>query len=175
MTRNLTLLLTAAIVSVGTAVPLAAHAATASVPVRVAKCEPRAHPFDPASGYSTAYYRTAGPYSWYDVYGHPFQQPHVTRATPILAIDYTNVTSKPIKQIDFGLVSGGKLVTEVRDVGTFAPGSEIKHEFGITEEALASGASQCVPLRSTFADGTTWKNPELPKPTAKTYASPSPP
>jgi hypothetical protein len=103
-----------------------------------------------------------GEYSGSDVYAHPFHQPNLTRETPIVAIDYTNQTQKPIKQIDFGIVSNGKLAAEVRDVGTFAPGVEIKHEFGLT--SLPSGTSRCIPLQASFADGTTWRNPQLPKP-----------
>ncbi len=98
------------------------------------------------------------------MYGHPFQQPHIGPKTPILAIDYTNATSKPMKSIDFGLVSSGKLLTEVRDVGSFSPGTEIKREFGVSEAALSATSPQCVPLRITYTDGTTWRNPKLPSP-----------
>ena len=162
MTRHFTALLAVAIATAATAMPIASHAATTSSPVRVASCEPRSHPFDQQAGYTVAMPPPGGENSGSDVYGHPFQRPpNVTRETPVLAISYTNQTQKPIKQIDFALVSNGTLVEEVRDVGTFAPGVQIKHEFGL--KSLPSGTSKCIPLQASFADGTTWKNPKLPK------------
>ena len=67
--------------------------------------------------------------------------------------------------IEFGLVANGRLVAEVRDVGTFSPGAEIKHQFGLNPNVfpLQTALSRCVPLRIIFADGTTWKNGHLPK------------
>ena len=164
MTRNLTALLAAAVMGVAIAAPVWAQAATSSSPVRVARCEARSHPFDPPTGYTGGYFPPGGDNVWHDPYGHPFHQPNITRATPTIAIDYTNLSPKPIKQVDFGVVSDGKLVTEVRDVGTFSPGTEIKHEFGAEEAVLSATAPQCVPLRITFEDGTTWRNARVPSP-----------
>src|ERR1700761_1135688 len=93
MTRHLTTVLAIAIASSVCALPVLTHAATS--PVRVMKCEPRSHPFDPSSDFSPAHYPAGGPYQgWHDAYGHPFRPQSVTRETPILAIDYTNQSSK---------------------------------------------------------------------------------
>ena len=55
-------------------------------------------------------------------------------------------------------------MAEVRDVGTFSPGAEIKHKFGISTNVfpLQTGLPQCVPLGIQFEDGTKWRNPALP-------------
>ena len=95
----------------------------------------------------------------------------------MLGIDYTNKTQKVMREIEFGLIANGNLVAEVKDVGTFSPGIEIKHEFGISHNVfpLQTGLARCVPLRIKFADGTKWRNPRLPaKPRRQMYESPSP-
>ena len=53
------------------------------------------------------------------------------------------------------------MVAEVRDVGTFSPGAEIKHQFGLSPNVFPLGTSivECVPLKITFVDGSKWKNP----------------
>lgn len=98
------------------------------------------------------------------VYGYRYYQPRVARAHPTLGIAYSNATEKVMKQIEFGLVANGNLVAEVKDVGTFSPGAEIKHEFGLSPNVfpLQTSLAECVPLKIAFEDGTKWKNPRLP-------------
>jgi hypothetical protein len=93
---------------------------------------------------------------------------------PTLAIDYVNVTSEVMKEIEFGLVVHGNMVAEVKDVGTFSPGAEIKHEFGVSRNIfpIQTSYAQCVPLKITFADGTRWKNPHLPALRESIYGKP---
>jgi hypothetical protein len=80
-----------------------------------------------------------------------------------LLIAYTNISQKTMHIIEFGLLSNELLAGEVRDVGSFAPGTEVKHKLGLQLSAILPGSSRCVPLRITYADGTTWRNPRLPK------------
>ena len=116
-----------------------------------------------SGGWVPAYYPPA-PYYWPSVYGYRYYQPPVRTQNPTLAIDYSNATDKVMKQIEFGLIAGGRLVAEVKDVGTFSPGAEIKHEFGLSPNVfpLQTSMTRCVPLRITFEDGTKWRNPRLP-------------
>jgi len=109
-----------------------------------------------------------------DVYGARFYQPPITTTNPQLAIDYTNVSTKTMTTIEFGLLANRILVAEVRDVGKFSPHAEIKHRFGLSPNVfpLRTGLPQCVPLRITFADGTKWRNPALPHENDKIYTHP---
>ncbi len=130
-------------------------------PIKVLTCNPsRGNAFAP--GYVPAYY-PVGPYYWADVYGQRYYQVPL-RSNPSLGINYVNQTQVVIKEIEFGLVAKGNLVAEVRDVGTFSPGVEIRHEFGISPNVfpLGTGLARCVPLRISFENGTTWENPHLP-------------
>ena len=115
-----------------------------------------------APGYAFGYY-PAGPYLWPDVYGNRYYQAPL-RSNPTLRIDYTNATNRTIKEIEFGLVANGNLVAEVRDIGTFSPSIEIRHEFGLSPNVfpLRTALARCVPLRVTYADGARWTNPHLP-------------
>lgn len=132
-------------------------------PIRVNGCNPQRNAvYGP--GWRPAYYPYGAPYwGWASVYGPTYYQyPVAHNAT--LGIDYMNVTSRVMKTIEFGLIARGQLVAEVRDVGTFSPGAEIKHEFGLNPNVfpLQTSFARCIPLRITFADGTRWRNPRLP-------------
>lgn len=143
------------------ALPIQALAALHPHPIRVLTCNPsRGTAFAP--GYVPAYY-PAGPYYWADVYGQRYYQAPL-RSNPSLGIDYVNQTQIVIKEIEFGLIAKGSLVAEVRDVGTFSPGVEIRHEFGISPNVfpLGTGLARCVPLRISFENGSMWENPHLP-------------
>jgi hypothetical protein len=111
---------------------------------------------------------------WPDSYGSTYYQPPSSTAGPVLLIAFTNISNKPIHIIEFGLLSNEILAGEVRDVGTFAPGSEIKHKLGLQLSAILPGSSRCVPLKITYADGTTWRNPRLP-PKGHSFNSKIPP
>ena len=145
-------------------------------PVKVTTCNPQqnAQAFGPA--YVPGYYPVGPYYGWYDVYGYRYYQPPVVTTNPTLAIDYSNQTNKVMKEVEFGLIANGHLVAEVKDVGTFSPGVEIKHEFGLSQNVfpLQTALSHCVPLRITYADGTKWRNPRLPQHRRQMYATPPP-
>jgi hypothetical protein len=139
----------------------AAAVVTGESPVHVKTCNPQQGAVT-YPGFVGGYY-PVGRYYWPDVYGYNYYQPPIQN-NPSLAIDYVNVTSKPIKEIEFGLLARGNLVAEVRDVGTFSPNAEIKHQFGLNPNVfpLGTGLPRCVPLHVHFEDGTSWKNPHLP-------------
>ena len=131
--------------------------------IKVSRCDPQQGNTFVSSAYVPGYY-PVGRYYWTDVYGRRFYQPAVTRTNPELSIDYTNEGAKVATQIEFGLVARGHLVAEVRDVGTFSPGAEIKHRFGLSPNVfpIGTGLAQCVPLRITYQDGTKWRSHRLP-------------
>jgi hypothetical protein len=122
--------------------------------------------YAPGWGYRGGYYG--------DPWGARYYQPPVTTANPQLGIDYTNISHKPMTEIQFGLVANGVVKAEVRDVGTFSPGAEIKHKFGISANTfpIGTGLPQCVPFHITFADGTKWRNPALPPKNTHIYYHP---
>ncbi len=131
-------------------------------PLQVTACDPSRNVVA-ARGWVPAYY-PAGPYYWPSVYGVRYYQPPIRTANASLNIAYTNTTAKTMKEIEFGLIANGNLVAEVKDVGTFSPGAEIKHEFGLNPNVfpLQTALARCVPLRISFEDGTKWRNPHLP-------------
>ena len=132
-------------------------------PIKVQRCDPMLKNTAYPVGYVPGYYPYGGPYFWTDIYGYRYTQAQVSR-NAFLAIDYVNRSAVPIRSIEFGLVTNGRLVAEVRDVGTFSPGAEIKHEFGLNPNVfpIQTGLPRCVALRVLFQDGTRWKNPRLP-------------
>jgi hypothetical protein len=140
----------------------AANAQEMSHPVQVNRCEPSAGHVPPA-GFVPGYY-PYGRYYWNDVYGYRYYQPGIA-SNPTLAIDYVNVSSKAATEIEFGLLARSNLVAEVRDVGTFSPNVEIKHDFGLSPNVfpLGTGLPRCVALRVVFANGSKWVNPHLPE------------
>lgn len=145
-----------------------AVAVTSASPVRVNACEPAQGRTTVSGGYVPGYYPRSGAYYWRDPYGYRYRQyamPVTTHTTaPELKIAYVNTSATPLKEVEFGLVAKGNLVAEVRDVGTFSPGVEIKHSFGLNPNVfpIGTGLAQCVPLRATAHDGTVWTNPHLP-------------
>jgi hypothetical protein len=142
-------------------------------PISVTTCNPQRNNYM-SGGFAPAYY-PGGPYwGWPSVYGYNYYQ-YPVQGDPTLSIDYSNATSVVMKDIEFGLIAHGQLVAEVRDVGTFSPGAEIKHQFGLNRNVFPLGTSlvQCVPLKITFADGTKWKNPHLPALRKSIYGKPN--
>ena len=128
--------------------------------VHVSTCEPHRNQ---VTAYTPGFYPTS-PYYWPNVYGVNYYQPPLRSSNPALLVDYTNVSAKPIKEIEFGLVARGTLVAEVKDVGTFSTGALIQHEFGLSPNVfpIGTGLAQCVPLKIKFQDGTKWRSPRLP-------------
>jgi hypothetical protein len=151
------------------------HAVPATELIKVTTCHPSLNMMQTGGYYGGfvpgGFYR--GGY-WPDAYGVGFYQPAVTTSNPQLAIDYTNISPKTMKQIEFGLVVNGILRAEVKDVGTFSPNAEIKHKFGLSANVfpIQSGLPQCFPLRVTFADGAKWRNPHLPPKNQHIYVHP---
>jgi hypothetical protein len=164
-------LLVAAAAATATAQPAPVTMTTPAKLIDVSSCVPtRPTRGSGFNDFSPAFYPLS-PYYWNDPYGFQFSQPALLPTSGSLAIDYTNVTTNVMKTIDFGLVARGKLVAEVRDVGTFSPNAEIKHEFGLDRNVfpLRTALSTCIPLRIVYADGTIWKNTHLPKTRKELY------
>ena len=140
---------------------------------KVSRCDPRANVNTVYPGYVPAFY-PARPFYWGDPYGYGYYQPPVTTANPTLSIDYTNITHKVMSTVEWGLVANGRLVAEARDVGTFSPGAEIKHQFGLSPNVfpLQTGLPHCIALRVKFADGTVVRNPNLPSERRQMYVKP---
>ena len=158
------------------------HPVGASQLIKVSHCHPSLNLMQsggyyagyPAAPYGFYGYGAYGRGYWPDVYGAGFYQPPVTTSNPQLAIDYVNVSSKVMKEIEFGLIVNGVLRAEVKDVGTFSPHAEIKHRFGISANVfpIQSGLPQCAPLRIKFDDGSHWRNPHLPPKNHNIYLNP---
>jgi hypothetical protein len=155
--------------------PGAAYALSSQVthPVRVTSCNPEKNEYV-SGGYMPAYYPGGAYWGWPSVYGYNYYQYPVHNQSPTLGIDYSNATQAVMTDIEFGLVANGRLVAEVRDVGTFSPGAEIKHKFGLNPNVfpLQTSFAKCVPLHIKFADGTKWRNPHLPALQRSIYAHP---
>jgi len=161
--------------STNVAMSMAAHVTTPH-PIRVSACNPERNVTYNYAGYTPGYYPYAyrGYWGWPSVYGPMYYQPPVAQANPTLGIDYANATNVVMKQIEFGLIVRGALVAEVKDIGTFSPGAEIKHKFGLNPNVfpLQTSYAKCVPLKITFEDGSHWKNPHLPAYHASMYGHP---
>jgi hypothetical protein len=131
--------------------------------ISVSNCNPQLNYRQSGGFYGYAPGPWPGGY-WPDAYGYRYYQPPVATTLPQLGIDYRNITPKTMHSIEFGLIANGRLVAEVKDVGTFTQNAEIKHTFALNPNVfpLQTGLPQCVPLRIIFADGTKWRNPMLP-------------
>jgi hypothetical protein len=144
-------------------------------PIRVSNCSPQRNVSYNWAGYTPGFYPgyAGGYWGWPSVYGPMYYQAPVEH-DPTLGIDYTNVTNHVMKEIEFGLIVRGELVAEVRDVGTFSPGAEIRHKFGLNPNVfpLQTSYAKCVPLKIAFEDGSHWKNPHLPAYRASMYGRP---
>jgi hypothetical protein len=162
------------------AVPAGASAythLTTAHPIKVSACNPQRNTYM-STAYTPAFYPAGYGYpgrywGWPSVYGPTYYQ-YPVEGEPTLAIDYANATTVVMKQIEFGLVVRGSLVAEVKDVGTFSPGAEIKHKFGLNPNVfpIQTSFAECVPLKITFEDGSHWKNPHLPALKRSIYGPP---
>ncbi len=152
-------------------------AARITHPIQVNACNPERNVRYNYSGYTPGFYPYGygygRPWGWPSVYGPTYYQAPV-QGQPTLGIDYVNATSMVMNQIEFGLIVRGSLVAEVKDVGTFSPGAEIKHKFGVSPNIfpIQTSFAKCVPLKIRFVNGKTWKNPHLPAYRASMYGSP---
>ena len=98
--------------------------------------------------------------AWTDMFGAAEAQPAMP---PNLVIDFQNVSAKPVKSIEWGLVRDGSVIAMARDTGMFDPNATIMHAYAIPYGVLHDNTSgTCVPLRVIYADGSTWTNPNMP-------------
>ncbi|MFY9720663.1 MAG: hypothetical protein WAK16_13575 [Candidatus Cybelea sp.] len=154
----------------------AAHLSTPH-PIHVNGCNPERNVSYNYAGYTPGFYPSYGLYGrywgWPSVYGATYYQ-YPVQNDPTLGIDYVNATNVVMKQIEFGLIVRGALVAEVKDEGTFSPGAEIKHKFGLSPNVfpIQTSYAKCVPLKITFEDGSKWRNPHLPAYHASMYGTP---
>jgi hypothetical protein len=125
---------------------------TAGSKITVAECSAHQHP----AGYPG--------HPWIDPYGGYHGVTNFPYTVGFLAIAYTNHATVAAKEVDFGLISRGSLIATAKDVGTFTPGVEIRHEFSVDPEIFPIGTAlpYCAVLRITYADGTEWRNPNPP-------------
>jgi hypothetical protein len=120
--------------------------------VRVMQCLPHLH--------------TAGTaHPWIDPYGVWHSSSDFPYSQGFLAITYVNDAKKPATEVDFGLVSRGTLIAVTNDVGSFATGASIAHEFSVSPQIFPIGTAlpYCAVLRVKYADGTEWHNPSPPQ------------
>ena len=130
------------------ALSLAAPPALAIVmpgPIRVHACVPQ---------------MSVPPQSFHGIYGRTYVQPGMPSS---VMVHYTNDGELAAKSVEFGLVVDGRIRSELRDVGSFARGAEIRHSLGVNRDvAIGRTNPNCVPLRVVFSDGSVWKNPDPP-------------
>lgn len=109
---------------------------------------------------------TAGTaHPWIDPYGIWHTAADFPYTEGFLAITYVNDAKQPASEVDFGLVSRRSLIAVANDVGSFAPGVAIAHEFSVSPEIFPIGTAfpYCAVLRVKYADGTEWHNPNPPQ------------
>jgi hypothetical protein len=76
-------------------------------------------------------------------------------------VTFKNVSPQTVKDVIFSVVSiaANVEVGRIDDVGTFSPNVSIRHEFSNSYDFLGPVNVKLVPLRATFADGSTWTAP----------------
>jgi hypothetical protein len=73
----------------------------------------------------------------------------------LITVAFTNQNDTPATDIVFALESDGKVIDRFEDVGSYAKGETIRHNFEDTQ--IANGQQLSVE-KATFADGTVWSN-----------------
>jgi hypothetical protein len=76
-------------------------------------------------------------------------------------ISFTNQSAVKATDVVFALETHGYVSDRFNDVGSFAPGVAIHHSF---PEIQPSDTMRVAVAEATFADGTVWKNPDVPAP-----------
>ena len=74
-------------------------------------------------------------------------------------IGFTNNYGSPATDVVFAVYSNGAEVTQFDDRGSFATGVAVNHTF---PQSRATSDQSVAVVKATFADGTTWQNPEVP-------------
>jgi len=78
-----------------------------------------------------------------------------------MTVAFTNNGPTAASDVQFALESNeGYILKYINDVGSFAPGVRIKHDYADNE--FADNGQQVAVAKVTFADGTVWTNPEIP-------------
>ncbi|MBV8222541.1 MAG: hypothetical protein JO293_04225 [Candidatus Eremiobacteraeota bacterium] len=154
-----------------------AASANSANPIKVGRCDLEVRGGRPG-GYSsttgfvgyTSGYTPGAPYWFNDPMGHAYYQPS-TSGSANLFIDFTNVSGKEMKIIEWGADVRGVLVAEARDAGKFSPNAEIKRKYGVEPNIVPREGVKltCVPLKIEYADGTTWSDKDMPPPSATLY------
>jgi hypothetical protein len=70
-------------------------------------------------------------------------------------IAFTNEYSAPATHVVFLLEANGSVVDRFDDVGSFAPGVQVRHTF---PERQSGGRFSVIVAAASFADGSTWQN-----------------
>jgi hypothetical protein len=65
----------------------------------------------------------------------------------------------PATRVAFVLLSGGVIIDRTDDVGTFSKGTTISYLFPAD---LYRSIQQVAVAKATFADGSVWRNPNVP-------------
>jgi hypothetical protein len=82
----------------------------------------------------------------------------------VVDVTFVNHKSSPATHVSFALVSHGTRLASLHADGTFSQGVAIRRQFA----THAPQRDQTVVLSSaTFADGTSWQNPNVPRGTFK--------
>lgn len=75
------------------------------------------------------------------------------------SIAFTNDNGSPATDVVFALEADGRIVEHFDDVGFFAPGVSIEHNFQVGSDY--NNITVAV-AKATFANGTVWDNPDVP-------------
>ena len=73
------------------------------------------------------------------------------------SVTYRNTSSKPMVSADFAIVMHGVIEAAAQDLHNLAPGDGNTTRFLLDDPHVYH--PRCVPLRATYADGSTWINP----------------
>jgi len=144
-------------VAISSLMPCAANAQgqkqTNGSNISVMRCEPHQHPTSFAG------------HPWIDPYGTYHTAANFPYIEGFLGVQYSNDAPVAATEVEFGLVSRDWLVAVVRDVGSFARGATIDHEFSLDPQIFPIGTAlpYCAVLYVKYADGTVWFNPSPPR------------
>lgn len=76
-------------------------------------------------------------------------------------VSFQNDADAPATDVVFDLVNDGAVVAQFNDVGRFTKGVRIDHSFPLNPFSTHDRV-EVVPAQASFANGTTWQNPDPP-------------
>ncbi len=88
----------------------------------------------------------------------------------VVRIEFQNTTDAAVREVTFHINDAAGHATQVEDVGSFAKGVTIRHEFHVAK--ITDGASASV-VHVELADGSTWDAPLAPQPRRQAAAIPA--